>query len=189
MLGDNIKRIRKDKKISINNLSKKTGISLGYMSDLENGKAKNPSIDKLNVIASALEVNVDEFFKMNQDEKIQSWTDSMDSIENTEDKMRYLEAIMDFAEPDEGKQFLLTNSAFIDTFNKLDDEDKKKVINYTKDLSDNIKYIKDTNVINLPENKKDSYVPITIAAHDDNLTNDEKYEMNERIAKALKGLD
>lgn len=55
MLGDNIKKIRKIKKISINTLSKSTGISLGYLSDLENNKAKNPTIDKLEIIAVALD--------------------------------------------------------------------------------------------------------------------------------------
>jgi transcriptional regulator with XRE-family HTH domain len=54
MLGDNIRKVRKSKKISINTLSKNTGISLGYLSDLENNKAKNPTIDKLEVIATAL---------------------------------------------------------------------------------------------------------------------------------------
>lgn len=62
MLGDNIRNIRKDKKISINKLSKITGISLGYLSDLENNKAKNPSIEKLETIAKALDVSVNDFF-------------------------------------------------------------------------------------------------------------------------------
>ena len=45
MLGENIRKIRKAQKISINKLSKETGISLGYLSELENGKAKNQSLD------------------------------------------------------------------------------------------------------------------------------------------------
>ena len=72
MLGDNIRKIRKQKNISINNLSKKTGISLGYLSDLENNKAQNPTMDKLKAIASALNVDVEEFLKSEQlsEEKI-----------------------------------------------------------------------------------------------------------------------
>lgn len=62
MLGDNIRKIRKDKKISINKLSKATSISLGYLSDLENNKSKNPSFEKLNTIAKALGVPVNVFF-------------------------------------------------------------------------------------------------------------------------------
>ena len=58
MLGENIRKIRKEKHISINKLSKMTGISLGYLSDLENGKSTNPSLEKLNTIADALECPV-----------------------------------------------------------------------------------------------------------------------------------
>lgn len=63
MLGDKIRTIRKKNKISINNLSRITGISLGYLSDLENNKAVNPSIEKLTLIASTLGVSIDSFFK------------------------------------------------------------------------------------------------------------------------------
>ncbi|MFT9497206.1 helix-turn-helix domain-containing protein [Anaerosolibacter sp.] len=67
MLGDNIRRERKKKKISINNLSKLSGVSLGYLSDLENNKVSNPTIDKLLKIAYILDVSVDEFFKEDTD--------------------------------------------------------------------------------------------------------------------------
>ena len=75
MLGDNIMKIRKSKSISINNLSKITGVSLGYISDLENNKAKNPTMDKLKIIASALNVEIEEFFKSEpiSKEKLKEW--------------------------------------------------------------------------------------------------------------------
>jgi transcriptional regulator with XRE-family HTH domain len=63
MLGDNIRRIRKSKRISINNLSKASGVSLGYLSDIENDKGVNPTKETLEKLAAALEVTVDEFFK------------------------------------------------------------------------------------------------------------------------------
>lgn len=53
---------RKRKNISVNKLSKITGISLGYISDLENNKANNPTTDKLKTIADALNVSVEAFF-------------------------------------------------------------------------------------------------------------------------------
>lgn len=62
MLGDNIRKIRKSKKISINNLAKQAEVSLGYLSDLENNKFTNPTLDKLNKLADALGVSVNEFF-------------------------------------------------------------------------------------------------------------------------------
>lgn len=58
MLGDNIRNIRKSKNISINTLAKISGISLGYLSDLENNKVNNPTLAKLNKIATALDVDV-----------------------------------------------------------------------------------------------------------------------------------
>jgi transcriptional regulator with XRE-family HTH domain len=63
MLGDNIRKIRKARKVSINNLSKISGVSLGYLSDIENNKGTNPTKETLEKLAAALEVTVDEFFK------------------------------------------------------------------------------------------------------------------------------
>lgn len=63
IIGDNIKKIRKIQNISINYLSKKTGISLGYISELENNKARNPTMDKLKAIALVLGVEIEEFIK------------------------------------------------------------------------------------------------------------------------------
>jgi transcriptional regulator with XRE-family HTH domain len=88
MLGDNIRKIRRSKKLSINALSKITGISLGYLSDLENNKASNPTMEKLQKIADALNVPVDEFFKT---EKIESEPDTkeIDFINKAEEKYGY----------------------------------------------------------------------------------------------------
>lgn len=74
MLGDNIRAIRKENGISLNKLSRITGISLGYLSDLENNKSNNPSIEKLNLIASTLNVSVDLFFKND----IEKWDNTLD---------------------------------------------------------------------------------------------------------------
>jgi SOS regulatory protein LexA len=60
MLGDNISRIRKSRKMSINKLSEKSGISLGYISDLENNKLTNPSYEKLELIAKVLNTTIGE---------------------------------------------------------------------------------------------------------------------------------
>lgn len=68
MVGENIRTIRKLKKISINKLSKLAGVSLGFLSDIENGKT-NPSIDTLEKISEALEVDVKDFFEPTLNEK------------------------------------------------------------------------------------------------------------------------
>jgi transcriptional regulator with XRE-family HTH domain len=61
MFGDNIKNIRKDKNISLNKLAKLAGISTGYLSDIENNNATNPTMDKLEGIAKALGVTINDF--------------------------------------------------------------------------------------------------------------------------------
>lgn len=57
-----VKNIREAKKISLNELSKRTGISKSYLHDLENNKRFNITLDKLYNIANALNVNVKDLF-------------------------------------------------------------------------------------------------------------------------------
>lgn len=57
-----IKEIRTQKNVSLSELSRLTGISKSYLSDLENKKRKNISIDKLCKIAKALNVKVTKLF-------------------------------------------------------------------------------------------------------------------------------
>jgi len=53
--GNPIRVWREYKKIKLNELAKKVGISASYLSQIENGK-RNPTIDKLKLIAAALGV-------------------------------------------------------------------------------------------------------------------------------------
>lgn len=79
MLGENIRKIRKAQNISINNLAKKAGISLGYLSDLENNKFTNPTLDKIKLIANALGTTVDELFTTTATKKdIDDWDSKLD---------------------------------------------------------------------------------------------------------------
>jgi len=57
-----MKEIRLKKNIKIEILSQETGISLGYISDLENNKKFNPTLDVLHKIANYLEVNIKDLF-------------------------------------------------------------------------------------------------------------------------------
>jgi transcriptional regulator with XRE-family HTH domain len=59
MLGDNIRRVRTKKGIGLNKLASMAGISAGYLSDLENNKVQNPTMEKLKSIADALGVSLD----------------------------------------------------------------------------------------------------------------------------------
>lgn len=57
-----IKNVREKEDISLKELSKKTNISKSYLSDLENNKKFNVSLDKLYKIANALNVNIKDLF-------------------------------------------------------------------------------------------------------------------------------
>lgn len=62
-IGNNIKKIRKSKKLSQENLSELTGLSLSYISKIEAPNCnKSFSLDALFIIAEVLEVDVKEMF-------------------------------------------------------------------------------------------------------------------------------
>lgn len=64
-VGRRIKEIRDNAGLKAKFVAKKAGISLWYLSMIENGKRK-PSLDKLEAIADVLGVEVEEFFKTHQ---------------------------------------------------------------------------------------------------------------------------
>ena len=52
-IGDRIKVLRKDQKLTLKDLSEKANISISFLSDIENSRSK-PSLERLNDIATAL---------------------------------------------------------------------------------------------------------------------------------------
>lgn len=56
-IGSNIKKIRKEKKITQNDLAKEMGISRSYLGDLENDR-RNPSTKTLESLAQKLDVSM-----------------------------------------------------------------------------------------------------------------------------------
>lgn len=65
MIGDNIKRLRQLKGLSINALARLCKTSPGYLSDIEKGHKGQPSMNMLEKIAIALEVELTELVKNN----------------------------------------------------------------------------------------------------------------------------
>lgn len=55
MIGDILGKVRKSRGYSLRKLAKLSGLSHGFISDIENGRC-NPSIESLLKIADALEV-------------------------------------------------------------------------------------------------------------------------------------
>lgn len=74
----------------------------------------------------------------------------------------------------------------IEDLRKLNDLGKTKVFSYTKDLLEMPKYSLDTEFATTLLNYEQN--PYLVACHDDNLTDEEKALMNEKISNALKNL-
>jgi transcriptional regulator with XRE-family HTH domain len=60
-LAVKLKRLRTERSVSISGLSRKTGISRAYLSQLENGIQTNPSKDKVAALATFYRVSSNEF--------------------------------------------------------------------------------------------------------------------------------
>ena len=64
MYLNSMREIRKNKNITLFELSEITGISVGYLCHLERGTRNNPSIEIMNKIAKALDESVGKIFFM-----------------------------------------------------------------------------------------------------------------------------
>lgn len=62
MYYNKLKYIRKEQKLTLDELSKKAGVSAGYLCHLENGSRKHPSIEIMEQIAKALNKTIFEIF-------------------------------------------------------------------------------------------------------------------------------
>lgn len=62
-ISDNLKKIRAEKGYSLEKVARLSELSLNTVVKIENGANKNPTIDTLSKIATALEVNVDNLIK------------------------------------------------------------------------------------------------------------------------------
>ncbi len=60
MLGDRIKKIRKEKDMSISELAEKAGVAKSYLSSIERNKQTNPSIQFMEKVSVALGVSVND---------------------------------------------------------------------------------------------------------------------------------
>lgn len=65
-IGDQVKKLRKVKNMSLRQLSEKTNLSTGFLSQFERGLT-TIAVDSLNVIAKVLEVDLSYFFQLPKD--------------------------------------------------------------------------------------------------------------------------
>ena len=59
-LGEKIRTVRKHHKLSLKELSEKTGISISFLSDIENSRS-NPSLENLKLISKVLTTPISYF--------------------------------------------------------------------------------------------------------------------------------
>jgi XRE family transcriptional regulator of biofilm formation len=91
--GDRIREIREKQGLSLNKLSKITGISKSYLSFIERSRQTNPSITIVKKIADALEIPMNELLfelkirnKNSIDEKIHKLVNELSKIDISEDE-------------------------------------------------------------------------------------------------------
>ena len=78
MVGSKIAEIRHKRGISLSKLSRESGVSKGYLSELENGIKENPNIEILDKIAKALDISVSDLFEQDPiDEELEELEEDM----------------------------------------------------------------------------------------------------------------
>lgn len=64
---NNLKTVREDRQLGLNGLSRISGVSKSTISEIENNKIKNPSLDTIKSLMKALNVSFDELFPDSED--------------------------------------------------------------------------------------------------------------------------
>lgn len=62
-IGERIASLRRSRNISLPELAKQSGVSKGYLSQLENGIITNPSVDTISKVAGALNISLAELLE------------------------------------------------------------------------------------------------------------------------------
>ena len=63
-IGENIRKLRQQKKMSQDRLSKEADLALNTIVKIETGENPNPTLETLQKIAKALDVSLDQLIKM-----------------------------------------------------------------------------------------------------------------------------
>jgi len=75
MIGDRVKKLRLEKKMSLSELAEQAGVAKSYLSSLERNLQRNPSIQFLEKISAVLNVPVDQLIheQINKDDLDSDW--------------------------------------------------------------------------------------------------------------------
>lgn len=99
LIGEKIKQLRKEKRMSISELAEKAGIAKSYLSSMERNLQSNPSLQFIGKISRVLEVSVNDLINENNtvneikldDEWITIVKEAMESGISKEQFKEYLE--------------------------------------------------------------------------------------------------
>ncbi|CDQ38988.1 MULTISPECIES: helix-turn-helix domain-containing protein [Virgibacillus] len=99
MIGEKIKKLRKNQNMSISELAEKAGVAKSYLSSIERSIQINPSIQFIEKISKVLGVSVNELIKENSkkhheeldDEWLEIVQEAMESGVSKEQFKEYLE--------------------------------------------------------------------------------------------------
>lgn len=94
-VGDKLRALRKQNKLTLKELSEKTNLSISFISDIEN-KRRNPSIDNLKLLANALNVSVSDLL----DEKLYA-PKANEFNNNDDDDLRRIERARNKMNPEQ----------------------------------------------------------------------------------------
>jgi transcriptional regulator with XRE-family HTH domain len=94
-LSSKLRSIRKQNNLTLKELSIKSGLSISFISDIENDR-RNPSIEKLQDLAKALNVSVSEFFENTSELKIPE--DYLEKHKITNKDLKQRDNVLDHAE-------------------------------------------------------------------------------------------
>lgn len=75
LIGEKIKQLRQNKKMSISELAEKAGVAKSYLSSIERNLQSNPSIQFMEKISEVLGVTVNELIGDNQEERAEEQLD------------------------------------------------------------------------------------------------------------------
>jgi transcriptional regulator with XRE-family HTH domain len=186
-LGKLLKELREEKNVSMDKMVEDlkklydVNIAKSTISKWENNKA-DPSMEYARILIKYFNVSLDYLLGIskykNKDEELKDYKSKMNEFAKKHNKNFY-------------------ENKLLNSFNKLNDEGKNEAIKRVDELTELNKYKKeeDNRVIELPKKEKQIWEEpgkehlMPIACHDDNLTDEEKAIVNEKINEILNNLD
>ncbi|MDM8313285.1 helix-turn-helix transcriptional regulator [Clostridium cadaveris] len=190
-IGDRIKNRRKDLKFTLQEIADVVGVASSTIQRYESGRISQLKLPVLESIAKA--INVNPVWLVKEDAPMETGISDFDFIKKYKEEVEKRTVhttinLKDF------KFLFAKEDELLDNFKKLNTVGKDEAIKRIKELTFINEYtMDDPVVVELPKKQaweaegKEHLMPI--AAHDDNLTDEEKKNMDDKIAQALKKIN